>query len=104
MEVRRLLQQVEMVVSPGGDVVEIVARGDGGAGHQQQHLRQRIHHPPWFALVVELGKAARVCTARARGSSSSSIVSDMASIKAIPVESGKESRHAVKSKHRLQAR
>ena len=42
--------------APGGDVVEVVAGRDRGAHHQQQHLAQRIHHPPGLARVLKLGK------------------------------------------------
>ena len=38
MELRKPPQKREMVPAPGDDIVEIVARRDGGAGHQQQDL------------------------------------------------------------------
>jgi hypothetical protein len=48
-------QEGEMVVAPGDDIVEIVARSDGGAGHQQQDRMQWIG-PPGFARVIKLRK------------------------------------------------
>src|ERR1700722_18444821 len=53
---REFSQEVEMVFAPGGDLVEIVARGDGGAGQQQQDLGQRVDDPPRLAVVIEPGK------------------------------------------------
>ena len=45
-----------MVFAPGGDFVEIVARGDSGAGQQQQDLGQRVDDPPRLAVIIEPGK------------------------------------------------
>lgn len=56
VEGRELPQKVEVVLAPFGDVVEIVAGGDGRAGHQKQHLMQRIHHPCGFPLVLQFGE------------------------------------------------
>jgi hypothetical protein len=39
-----------------GDVVEIVARADRGAGEQQQNLGQRKSDPARLAIVFDLGK------------------------------------------------
>ena len=36
VERREPPQKIQMILAPGGDFVEIVARGDGGAGQQQQ--------------------------------------------------------------------
>src|SRR5271169_1000477 len=44
-----------MMLAPGDDFDEIVARGNGGAS-QPQHLGKRIDHPPGLAIVPELGK------------------------------------------------
>ena len=57
---REFSQEVEMVFAPGGDLVEIVARGDGGAGQQQQDLGQRVDDPPRLALVSSLENASAV--------------------------------------------
>jgi hypothetical protein len=38
MERREHAQKIEMMLTPVDDVVEIVARGDGGAGQQKQNL------------------------------------------------------------------
>ena len=56
MKRREPAQKLEVVPAPRGDIVEIVARRDGGAGQKQKHLGQRIHHPPGLALVIEAGK------------------------------------------------
>ena len=53
---REFSQEVEMVFAPGGDFVEIVARGDSGAGQQQQDLGQRVDDPPRLAVIIEPGK------------------------------------------------
>jgi hypothetical protein len=44
------------MLSPLGDLVEIVTGRDRRAGHQQQHLLERVHHPPGFAAIVKIGK------------------------------------------------
>ena len=56
VEGREAAQELQVMPAPGGDVVEVVAGGDGAADHQQQDLAQRIHHPPGLARVLELGK------------------------------------------------
>jgi hypothetical protein len=56
MEFGKLPQEGEAVLAPGDAIVEIVARRDGRAGHQQQHLMEWIEDPPWFAPISELGK------------------------------------------------
>jgi hypothetical protein len=56
MEFREPPRKVEMMLAPTDDVVEIVARRDGRTGHQQQHLVERIHHPPGLAFVVQFGE------------------------------------------------
>ena len=67
MELGETAQEIEMVLTPGDNVVEIVARGDGGAGHQQQHLGQRIHHPARFPIIGKLGKMLQQqCQTRTR--------------------------------------
>ena len=45
-----------MVMAKGGDLVEVVARGDGGAGQQQQDLGQRVDDPPRLTVIFEKGK------------------------------------------------
>jgi len=49
-------QEVEIMLPPVGNLVEIVTGGDRRAGHQQQYLLERVHHPPGFAAIVEVGK------------------------------------------------
>jgi hypothetical protein len=49
-------QEGQMVLALGDDVVEIVAGGNRGAGHQQQNLRKRIHHPPGLTLIPQFGE------------------------------------------------
>jgi hypothetical protein len=56
VKLREPPQEGEMVLAPGDDIVEIVARSDGGAGHQQQDLMQWIEDPPGFARVIKLRK------------------------------------------------
>jgi hypothetical protein len=36
MEVRKLPQKMQVMLAPGNDIVEVVTRGDAGAGHKQQ--------------------------------------------------------------------
>jgi len=43
-----------MILAPGDDVVEIVTRGDRGAGQKQESLREGIRDPPGFPVVVDL--------------------------------------------------
>ena len=45
-----------MMLAPGDDLIKIVTGGDGGAGHQQQNFRQRIHDPPGLTRIVKAGK------------------------------------------------
>src|SRR5450631_4288225 len=56
MVVGEAAQEVEIMLPPLGNLVEIVTGRDRRAGHQQQHLLQRVHHPPGFAAIVEIGK------------------------------------------------
>lgn len=56
MEFRKAPQKVEMVLAPGGDVVEVITGGDGGADHQKQNLPERIHHPPRLTVIAKFGK------------------------------------------------
>ena len=56
MEFAKPAQEVEVGFSPIDDVLVVVAIGDGGADDQEQHLPQRIHHPPRLALVLNRGK------------------------------------------------
>jgi hypothetical protein len=56
MEIGKPPQEIEMMLAPSDDVVEIIAGGDGRAGHQQQNLLNRIENPPRFPVVVEFGK------------------------------------------------
>src|SRR5260370_34034309 len=55
MELGETPQEGEMVFAPGDDVVEIVARSDSRASHQQQDLLEGIHDPPGLAVIPEFG-------------------------------------------------
>jgi len=46
---RRALKEVEMRLTPGGDIVVAVAVGDGAAHDQQQNLGKRVHDPMHIA-------------------------------------------------------
>ena len=64
---REFSQEIEMVMAKRGDLVEVVARGDGGAGQQQQDLGQRVDDPPRLTVVFEPGKMLQQqCYARPR--------------------------------------
>ncbi len=41
------------VLAPRDDRLEVVAAGDRGAGHQQQHLLERVCHPSGFSIVAD---------------------------------------------------
>src|SRR5215467_2216623 len=56
VELGELPQEIEMMPAPLDDVLEIVAGGDRGAGHQQQNLLDRIKNAPGLPVVVEPGK------------------------------------------------
>src|ERR1700694_6178149 len=56
MELREAAQEIEIVLAPGDDVVEVVAGGDGGAGYQQEDFGQWIHDPAGLPVVGKLGK------------------------------------------------
>ena len=56
MELGELPQEIEMMLAPFDDILEIVAGSDRGAGHQQQNLRNWIDDTPRLPVVVELGK------------------------------------------------
>src|ERR1700739_2729826 len=56
MELREAAQKIEMMLTPGDDIVEVVARREGGAGHQQQYLFERIHDPARLPVVRKRGK------------------------------------------------
>jgi len=45
-------KEVQMGLSPGGDVVVVVTVGDRAADHQQQDLRQRMADPAHIARVI----------------------------------------------------
>jgi hypothetical protein len=49
-------QEVQMRLAPGGDVVVVVAVGDGGADHEQQDLGQRMTDAAHVARVVDRRK------------------------------------------------
>ena len=47
---------------PGGNIVEVVAGGDGGADDEKQHLSQRMGDPPSLARVLNLRKMIQKAT------------------------------------------
>ena len=49
-------EEVEMRRAPAGDVLVVVAVGDGAADDEQQDLRQRMQDPPHVARVLHLGE------------------------------------------------
>ncbi len=53
---RKPAQEIEMMLAPRHDELEVVAGRNRRAHHQQQDFAQRIKHPPRLALVLELGK------------------------------------------------
>ena len=44
------------MLAPSDDIIEIVARGDRRAGHQQQDLLERVNNAPRLTLVLEMRK------------------------------------------------
>ena len=56
MEVAESTQEGQVVLTPGHDRLEVVAAGDCGAGHQEQHLLEWIGHPPTLTIIVDLGE------------------------------------------------
>src|SRR5580704_679876 len=56
MEVAESTQEGQVVLTPGHDRLEVVAAGDCGAGHQEQHLPEWIGHPPTLTIIVDLGE------------------------------------------------
>jgi hypothetical protein len=49
-------QKRQMRLAPCGDPFVIVAIGDRAAHRQQQHLRQRVCHPPRLARILNYRK------------------------------------------------
>ena len=47
-------EEVEVRGAPGGDVLEVVAIGDGAAHHEQEDLGQRMQDPPHVARGLHL--------------------------------------------------
>src|SRR4051812_22300446 len=56
VEGREAAQNGEVVLAPGDDVIEVVARSKGRAGDQQQHLVKGVEHAPWLAVIAKGGK------------------------------------------------
>jgi hypothetical protein len=56
MEVAKSTQKGQVVLTPGHDRLEVVAAGDCGAGHQEQHLLEWLGHPPTLTIIVDLGE------------------------------------------------
>jgi hypothetical protein len=54
MRRRESSQKIQRILAPGDGVVEIVTRGDRGAGQKQENLREGIHDPPGFPVIVDL--------------------------------------------------
>src|SRR5215472_8332850 len=69
MEVTEAAQEIEVVLAPKDDLVEVVAGGDRGAGHQEQNLLERVGDAPALALVVQLGKVLEQDRQSVRGES-----------------------------------
>jgi hypothetical protein len=59
-----------MVLTPGNDVVEVVAGGDRGSGRQQQHSSGCMNRPG-FCSSESSKKCSKGSVKRARGESSS---------------------------------
>src|SRR5215831_1686751 len=55
VEVTEAAEEIEMVLPPKDNLVEVVAGGDRAAGHQEQDLLERVGDAPALALVVQLG-------------------------------------------------
>jgi hypothetical protein len=53
---RDLPQKIEVILTPGNDIVKVVTACDRRAGNQQQNLLERIYNEPGLAVVSELGK------------------------------------------------
>ncbi len=53
---QKAAQEWQMVLAPGGDIVEIIVGSDGCASDQKQHLGQRMGDPPCLARVFDLRK------------------------------------------------
>ena len=51
MKRQKTAQKVQMRLTPGRNVVKVVARGDRCTDHHQQHLRQGMRHMPAIARV-----------------------------------------------------
>jgi hypothetical protein len=49
-------EKVEVRGAPGGDVLVIVAVGDGAADDEEEDLRQRVQNPPHVARVLHDGE------------------------------------------------
>jgi acetyltransferase-like isoleucine patch superfamily enzyme len=75
MKRRESSQEIQMMLAPGADVVEIIARGDRGAGQKHEDVGGGIHDPPGFPVIVDLRKYFRKTTKRARDISPSKIAS-----------------------------
>ena len=100
MELGEVPQEREVVLAPGDDVVEIVAGGNCGTYYQQQDLPERIEDPQGLPPVVELRDMRQQQVSRARGASSSMIVSATASMGSAPcrISTPRESRPRVNTK------
>jgi hypothetical protein len=75
MRRRESSQKIQIMLAPGDDVVEIVTRGDCGAGQKQESLREGIRDPPGFPVVVDLRGMLQGTAKRARGIAPSKIAS-----------------------------
>src|SRR5215470_3024891 len=53
MKRREPPQKIEMMLAPRNDVLEVVTRGDGGAGQKQENLGEGIHDPPGLPAIVD---------------------------------------------------
>ena len=55
-ERRVAAQEVQVRLAPGGDMVVVIAVGDGATDHQQQNLAQRVEDATNIAWVLDPGK------------------------------------------------
>jgi hypothetical protein len=54
-------QEVQVGVAPRGNMVVVVAVGDGAADHQEQDLGQRVGNATDVARVVDGGEVVQQC-------------------------------------------
>jgi hypothetical protein len=95
MELRKLAQEVEMVLAPVDNVVEVVAGGDRGAGHRQQHLLEGYMTRHGSRASSSSPNCFSSSPSRARGISSSIVSSMTGLMRALYSESERGGNHAL---------